>query len=60
MPMFFLNNYQNKQTRVLGESPAQYRTNDTPPTEIRHLYEKFFLQNWCVLIKKSPVTTKID
>ena len=32
MQIFFLNTYQNKQTRVLGEIPAQDRTNDTPPT----------------------------
>ena len=32
MPIFFLNTYQNKQTRVLGESPAQDQTNDTHPT----------------------------
>ena len=30
--MFFLNTYQNKQTRKLEESPSQDRTNDTPPT----------------------------
>ena len=32
MHIFFLNTYQNKEIRVLGESPAQYRTNDTPLT----------------------------
>ena len=32
MHIFFLNTYQNKKTRVLGENPAQYRTNDTPLT----------------------------
>ena len=32
MHIFFLNTYKNKQTRVLGESPAQYQTNDTPLT----------------------------
>ena len=32
MLIFFLNTYQNKQTRVLGESPAQDQKNDTPPT----------------------------
>ena len=32
MHIFFLNTKQNKQTRVLGESPAQDRTIDTPPT----------------------------
>ena len=32
MHIFFLNIYQNKQTRALGENPAQDRTNDTPPT----------------------------
>ena len=53
MHIFFLNTYQNKQTRVLGESPAQYRTNDTPLTKIRFLYDEFFLKNWCVLIKKK-------
>ena len=45
MHIFFLNTYQNKQTRVLGKSPAQERTNDTPPTKIRHLKEKIFLKN---------------
>ena len=32
MHIFFLNTYQNKETGVLAESPAQYRTNDTPLT----------------------------
>ena len=32
MPIFFLNTQQNKQTRALGENPAQDRTNDNPPT----------------------------
>ena len=45
MHIFFLNTYQNKQTRVLGKSSAQERTNDTPSTKIRHLYEKFSLKN---------------
>ena len=45
MHIFFLNIYQNKQTRVLGGSPAQDQTNDTPFTEIHHLYEKFLLEN---------------
>ena len=45
MHIFFLNTYQNKQTRVLGKSPAQERTNDTPRTKIRHLNEKIFLKN---------------
>ena len=32
MHIFFLNTYQNKQTRVLGENPAQEQTNETPLT----------------------------
>ena len=32
MLIFFLNTYQNKQTRVLGESSAQEQTNETPLT----------------------------
>ena len=32
MPIFFLNTYQNKQTRVPGESPTQDQTNVTHPT----------------------------
>ena len=32
MHIFFLNTQQNKQTWVLGESPAQDRTIDTPLT----------------------------
>ena len=65
MHLFFLNTYQNKETRVLAESPAQYRTNDTPLTYIRLLYDEFFLKNWCVLIKKKGLqqqktTKKID
>ena len=31
MHIFFLNTQQNKRTMALGESPAQDRTNDTPP-----------------------------
>ena len=54
MHIFFLNNLKNQ----LGENPAQDQTNDTLPIEIRLLYEEFFLKNWCVLIKKSPVTIK--
>ena len=45
MHIFFLNTYQNKQTRVLGKRPAQEQTNDSPSTKIRHLYEKFLLKN---------------
>ena len=45
MHIFFLNTYQNKQTRALGKSSAQEQTNDTPPTKIRHLYENFLLKN---------------
>ena len=45
MHIFFLNTYQNKQTRVLGKSPAQERTNDTPPTKIRNLNKKIFPKN---------------
>ena len=45
MHIFFLNTYQNKQNRVLGENPAQDQTNVTTSIEIRHLYEKFFLKN---------------
>ena len=32
MHIFFLNTYQNKQTRVLAESPSQKQTNETPLT----------------------------
>ena len=32
MHIVFINTYKNKQTRVLGENPAQCRTNDTPLT----------------------------
>ena len=32
MHIFFLNTYQNKQTRVLGENPAQEQTNETSLT----------------------------
>ena len=58
MHIFFLNTYQNKQTRVLGKSPAQEQTNDTPPTKIRYLKEKIFLKTNVYSFKKSPVTTK--
>ena len=60
MHIFFLNTYQNKHTRVLGENPAQDQTNDTLLIEIRHLYEEFFLKNWCVLIKKKSSNNKKD
>ena len=58
MHIFFLNTYKNKQTRVLGESPAQDLTHDTPPTEVHHLYEKFLLKTDVYSQKKSPVTKK--
>ena len=60
MHIFFLNTYQNKQTRVLGKSPTQEQTNDTPPTKIRHLNEKIFLKNYSVLIKKKSCNNKKD
>ena len=58
--ILFPNTYENNQTRVLGEIPAQYRTNDTPLTKIRLLYDEFFLKKTDVysLKKRRPATTK--
>ena len=58
MHIVFLNTYQNKQTRVLGESPAQDKTNVTTSMEIRHLNEKFFEKTNVYSLKKSPVIRK--
>ena len=51
MHLFLLNTYQKKQNGLLTES----QSNQTTLTQIRHLYDDFFLKDWCVLFQKKDL-----